>query len=50
MGYFKKLGNLCVNTYPEDLQSKLVNISKTILYIFLKRKNVNPQKKKRVNI
>lgn len=46
MGYFKKLGDLCVNTYPEDLQSKLVNKSKTILYKFVKRKNVNPEKKK----
>lgn len=48
MGHFKKLGDLCVNTYvntyPEDLQSKLVNKSKTLLYIFVKRKNVNLKK------
>lgn len=46
MGYFKKLGDLCVNTYPEELQSKFVNKSKTILYTFVKRNNVNPEKKK----
>lgn len=49
MGHFKKLGDLCVNTfvntYPEDLQSKLVKKSKTLLYIFVKRKNVNLKKK-----
>lgn len=46
MGYFKKLGDLCVNTYPEELQSKFVNKSKTILYTFVKRNNVNPEKKR----